>query len=100
MLKRSTALSLVIASLSAPTLAQDLALNSLPKLETVRIIGTQVEAREVSGSSAVVEPQQMQIEVVTDINQVLKTVPGVYVQEEEGYGLRPNIGIRAASSGR
>lgn len=100
MLKRSTALSLAIASLSAPTFAQDLALNSLPKLETVRIIGTQVEAREVSGSSAVVEPQQMQIEVVTDINQVLKTVPGVYVQEEEGYGLRPNIGIRAASSGR
>ncbi len=100
MLARTTALSLAIASLSAPTFAQDLALNSQPNLETIRIIGTQVEAREVPGSGAVVEPQQMQIEVVTDINQVLKTVPGVYVQEEEGYGLRPNIGIRAASSER
>jgi len=42
----------------------------------------------------------MQQQSVTDINQVLKTVPGVYIREEDGFGLRPNIGIRAASAGR
>lgn len=29
-----------------------------------------------------------------DVHQVLKTVPGVFVQEEEGHGHRPNIGLR------
>lgn len=28
------------------------------------------------------------------IEEVLRTVPGLYVRPEEGFGLRPNIGVR------
>jgi Fe(3+) dicitrate transport protein len=69
-------------------------------LEEVTIIGSHDEARILPGSSAVIDNEQMRIEAATDINQLLKTVPGVYIQEEDGYGLRPNIGIRGATSER
>ncbi len=70
------------------------------RLEEITIIGSREAAQALPGSGAVVDFQQMQIEAATDINQLLKTVPGVYILEEDGYGLRPNIGIRAATSER
>ena len=69
-------------------------------LEEVTIIGSKVDARKLSGTAAVVDREQIKIENANDINQLLKTVPGIYVMEEDGYGLRPNIGIRGATSER
>jgi Fe(3+) dicitrate transport protein len=69
-------------------------------IEEVTIIGNQEDARQVAGSGAVVGSEQINIEALVDINQALKTVPGVYIREEDGAGLRPNIGIRGATSER
>ncbi len=69
-------------------------------LDEMVIIGTSENAKHLAGSGAIVDNEQMEIEVASDINQLLKTVPGVYVLEEEGNGLRPNIGIRGATSER
>lgn len=69
-------------------------------LEEITIVGSQDQARVLPGSGAVVDNTQIRIEAANDINQLLKTVPGIYIQEEDGYGLRPNIGIRGATSER
>jgi Fe(3+) dicitrate transport protein len=71
-----------------------------PIIDRIRIVGSREDARRLSGTGAVIDSEQMQIEARTDINQLLKTVPGVYIREEDGEGLRPNIGIRAAAGGR
>ena len=69
-------------------------------LEEVTIIGDRDGVRTLLGSGALVDSEQVANEVLVDINQALKTVPGIYIQEEDGYGLRPNIGIRGATSER
>jgi Fe(3+) dicitrate transport protein len=69
-------------------------------LEEMTIVGTQKDARALPGSGSVIGNEQIRIEAATDINQLLKTVPGIYIQEEDGYGLRPNIGIRGATAER
>jgi Fe(3+) dicitrate transport protein len=71
-----------------------------PQLEEVTIVGSEEDARVLPGTGSVVGLEQIRIEAASDINQLLKTVPGVYVLEEDGYGLRPNIGIRGATSER
>ena len=69
-------------------------------IETIEIIGSKDAVRDLAGSGALIDEKQFQVEMPTDINQLLKTVPGVYIREEEGLGLRPNIGIRGATAER
>ena len=76
------------------------AANSASVIDELTIIGSKKDVRKVAGSGAVIGDAQIALEVSTDINQLLKTVPGVYVREEDGYGLRPNFGIRGATSER
>jgi Fe(3+) dicitrate transport protein len=69
-------------------------------LETVTIIGSREDARLVAGSSAVITDDDLARFQDTDINRVLSQVPGVYLREEDGYGLRPNISIRGSYGDR
>ncbi len=55
---------------------------------------------EVAGSAHEVTEEQLERFEHDDIHKVLATVPGVTVREEDGFGLRPNIGIRGANSNR
>lgn len=87
-------LALAVASAIATSAAAETA------LEEVTIVGSREAVRNLPGSGALVDSEQIRIESANDINQLLKTVPGVYIQEEDGYGLRPNIGIRGATSER
>ena len=69
-------------------------------VEEVVVIGTKDRALNLPGSGTLIEDQELERFDHVDINQVLARVPGLYVREEDGYGLRPNIGIRGASAER
>ncbi|MDX1515269.1 MAG: TonB-dependent receptor [Woeseiaceae bacterium] len=69
-------------------------------LDEVTIIGRRLAPADVPGSVHVVDAAELAKLNASDILRVLRTVPGVYVQEEEGFGLRPNIGIRGSGLDR
>lgn len=69
-------------------------------LGTETIVGTDEEKFRQTGSAYSVDDKELDRYEYDDINRILRLRPGVYVREEEGYGLRPNIGIRGVSSER
>jgi len=73
---------------------------SLAPIDTITIIGRAADVADIPGSAHVMDTEALGIFNDTDILRVLRAVPGVYVQEEEGFGLRPNIGIRGSGLDR
>ena len=65
-----------------------------------QMLGSKFEARNRTGSAYYISPQEIQRMGYTDINRLLKSVPGVNVYEEDGFGLRPNISLRGTKAER
>ena len=61
-----------------------------------RISGVGQNFYRIPGSLSIVSKTEVMEFRDTDINKVISQVPGVYLQEEDGYGLRPNIGMRGS----
>lgn len=69
-------------------------------IEETVVIGDREDARRVAGSGTVLNQLQLDLADHTDLHQIVASVPGVYFRQEDGYGLRPNIGIRGATTDR
>ena len=81
---------LVLSSLVVNISADD-------EVESVTIIGTKDDVKDLPGSGAVISNDDLQKAMDTDIQKILTAVPGIYMRTEEGYGLRPNISIRGTA---
>lgn len=68
--------------------------------EEVLVTGGVDAIQGLSGSASLLDETDIATFDSIDINQLLNRVPGVYLRQEDGYGLRPNIGLRGATSER
>ena len=61
----------------------------------IEIVGDPLEER-IPGSAHYLDSQLLDRQKLDydDVHQLLRQLPGVNIQEEDGYGLRPNIGMR------
>ncbi len=64
------------------------------------ILGSKFKSKNKAGSSYFISPEELKKFNYGDINRILRTVPGVNVVEEEGFGHRPSIGMRGTSPSR
>lgn len=63
--------------------------------ETIEIVDT-----APPGARAELSKEQLERDEYDDLHKVLGGIAGVYVRDEDGFGLRPNIGMRGASADR
>ena len=73
--------------------------------ESVSVIGTRLgdspaTLRRLPGVLSVIEAATLSGSQVFTATEALRKVPGVNVRDEEGFGLRPNIGIRGLNPTR
>lgn len=62
--------------------------------EQVLVTGGSEALETLPGSADFVDLETLEEQSYGDVNRILRQVPGVNIQEEEGFGLRPNIGMR------
>ncbi|MBT8139409.1 MAG: TonB-dependent receptor [Gammaproteobacteria bacterium] len=71
-----------------------------PFFDEITIIGSAEAQAGTSGSAHFIDEEALAAFAYSDVQQVLRAVPGVSIQLEDGYGLRPNIGIRGVPTDR
>lgn len=67
---------------------------------TIYVTGKRRSIEKTSGSAYIMDESELEQFEYDDVQRVLNRIPGVYIRDEDGFGLRPNIGIRGVSSDR
>ncbi|MGQ0528579.1 MAG: TonB-dependent receptor family protein [Panacagrimonas sp.] len=97
---------LLIAALAAPVSATEpatspsTAVAKLEVLDVVTVVGNSDQAQDVPGAVTVLDSAELEASRVVTTNEALRKAPGLNVRDEEGFGLRPNIGVRGLNPTR
>lgn len=68
--------------------------------DEITIIGETGDVSSTAGSAYVIDAAKLEEFRYTDIQRIVREIPGVSVQVEDGYGLRPNLSIRGTATER
>jgi Fe(3+) dicitrate transport protein len=93
---------LVSLTVSMPVTAQNEneAAEEPAVMPRVDVIGEAENLERIPGSAEVIDEVELKASSVFTVNEALRKVSGVNVRDEEGFGLRPNIGIRGLNPTR
>jgi Fe(3+) dicitrate transport protein len=97
---------LLAAAISAhltPSVAQDRPPAPAPDAElepVIVVIGRKANLDTIPGSGMVLDRTVLTESHVFSVNEAMRKVPGVFARDEEGFGLRPNLGIRGLNPTR
>ncbi len=100
MIVRPTLLAVAVAQSFLMTSVFAETADDLAAVEKITIVGHKEDPTKSTGSAYVVSEKELQKFEFTNVHSILRSVPGVYVREEDGQGTFPRVGIRASSSGR
>ncbi len=64
------------------------------------IIGASESLTRIPGTVDILDERTLQLSRVFNVNEALRKLPGIHARDEEGFGLRPNIGIRGLNPTR
>lgn len=70
------------------------------KIDAIDVTATPEELSRMGGSAQKIDEEQLEKYEYDDPHSILQSVTGIYIRQEDGMGLRPNIGIRGANSER
>jgi Fe(3+) dicitrate transport protein len=99
-LQRVKALVVLGALGAAPVAAQEQPKAEGYQLPAVEVIGRPEALGAIPGSGSILDSETLTQSRVFTTNEALRKVPGTLVRDEEGFGLRPNIGIRGLNPTR
>ncbi len=66
----------------------------------VDVIGNEAQLIKTPGSATIIEQEVLESSHVFTTNEALRKVPGLVIRDEEGFGMRPNIGVRGLNPTR
>ena len=95
-MNRALALSTFAAGLAVASENAD----EVPHLEEVTIVGTREQAEGTPGAAHILDARTLARFAYTDVQRIARQVPGVSIQVEDGFGLRPNLSIRGVATER
>jgi Fe(3+) dicitrate transport protein len=97
----------MVAGLFAPALrgedpgdAEALAEPDIVHLKEFAVIGSKEAVFALPGSGSYLDTEDLGRFQPDDVNKALRSIPGVYLREEDGYGLFPNISLRGVDTTR
>ncbi len=90
-----------VASVSAQEASQDSpASPDVLEMPVVEIVEAADDIKHIAGTVDVIKQKDLFESHVFNTNEALRKIPGVNVRDEEGFGMRPNIGIRGMNPTR